>query len=180
MTPTPKSKALKSISDLKPDPKNPRRIDEASARALSKSMYEFGDLSGIVWNEATGELVAGHQRVDQLKRAGAGLCVGTDPVLESDGRRFPVRVVNWTPEKQRAANIAANNQAIAGVFTDDVADLLGQVKEDFGDEFFQNLRFDAIPVADVPSFEKLDDADQPRLDEKVPMTCPHCGLDFVP
>ncbi len=162
MTPTPKSKALKSISDLKPDPKNPRRIDEDSARALSKSMYEFGDLSGIVWNEATGELVAGHQRVDQLKRAGAGLCVGTDPVLESDGRRFPVRVVNWTPEKQRAANIAANNQAIAGVFTDDVSELLEQVKEDFGDEFFEALRFDAVAIPRPTEVEDLEEDEPPE------------------
>ena len=49
---------LRSIEDLKPASYNPRRISDRAARALAKSIGDFGDLSGIVWNKRTGNLVA--------------------------------------------------------------------------------------------------------------------------
>lgn len=55
---------LKSIDDLKPDPGNPRGIEEPAAAGLRMSLQAFGDIGGLVWNRQTGELVAGHQRVE--------------------------------------------------------------------------------------------------------------------
>lgn len=31
-----------------------------------------------------------------------------------------------------------------------------------------------------PDFEPVDVSEQPRLDQKAPVTCPHCGEEFVP
>lgn len=43
------------------DPSAYREIK--ALRALQKSMAEFGDLSGIVFNRRTGNLIGGHQRI---------------------------------------------------------------------------------------------------------------------
>jgi ParB-like chromosome segregation protein Spo0J len=63
---------LTGMSDLKPAPYNPRRIDERAQAGLTASIEQFGDISGITWNKRTGHIVSGHQRVEQLKRLGRG------------------------------------------------------------------------------------------------------------
>jgi hypothetical protein len=110
------------LAELEKDPENPREITDEAAAGLAASMEECGDLSRITWNQQTGQLVAGHQRVDQLRAAGAiewrhdggeeGFIV--DP---RTGARFAVRVVDWPLEKQRLGNLLANNPLIHGVFT---------------------------------------------------------------
>jgi ParB-like chromosome segregation protein Spo0J len=37
-----------------------------------------------------------------------------------------------------------------------------------------------LGMAFVPDFEPVDESTQPRLDQKAPVTCPHCGMEFVP
>ena len=58
---------LQSIDDLRASPRNPRKISAEALAGLKTSLASYGDISGIVWNERTGELVAGHQRVRALK-----------------------------------------------------------------------------------------------------------------
>lgn len=68
---------LTALDDLAAAPYNPRRISEDAAAGLRGSIETFGDLSGIVWNERTGNLVAGHQRVACVWDKGHfGLCRG--------------------------------------------------------------------------------------------------------
>lgn len=105
------------LSDLKPAPYNPRTITQEAAAALQTSLAEFGDISGIVWNKKTGNLVAGHQRMDALRRKhGKALTLREGAVTTPEGERFPVRVVNWPPDKEKAANVAANSPFLAGCF----------------------------------------------------------------
>lgn len=121
-----------SIAELKADASNPREIDEPALVGLGVSLADFGDLSGIVWNWQTGELVAGHQRVDRLNAAGAtewkedhaGAYI-EHPVT---GERFPIRIVDWPIEKQRAANLVANNPTIQGTFTRAALEQLEQLR----------------------------------------------------
>ena len=141
-----------SLQLLRPDPNNPRTIMPEAADGLRYSMAEFGDLAGVVWNDATGELVAGHQRLDQLRKAGATtfhrepfIGPGTDtgagyvqhPITHE---RFPVRFVAWERRKQQAANLAANSRALAGQFTAGVVDALDGLRQTDGD-LFEHLRF---------------------------------------
>jgi hypothetical protein len=105
------------LTDLKPAPYNPRTITDEAAAALQTSLAEFGDISGIVWNKRTGHLVAGHQRMEALRRKhGKKLSVRDGAVCTSDGERFPIRVVNWPLEKEKTANLAANSPYLAGSF----------------------------------------------------------------
>lgn len=127
---------IKNINDLHGDPQNPRTISKHDFEALKKSIIEFGDLSGVVLNTTTNELVGGHQRVEAFKALGKSAQVEIAQRLEQptktgtiaigfviiDGERYGYREVVWDKARQQAANIAANR--ISGEFD---IDLLAQV-----------------------------------------------------
>lgn len=136
-----KKHTLTSIGDLKPASYNPRKIKTQAASGLGESLKRFGDVGGIVWNSRTGNLVCGHQRVEQLRKQGAVL---EDGALVRNGERWPVRVVDWTLEREKTANVAANNPHVAGEFSDGLGDILTDIRLSIGDEDFMGLRFDAL------------------------------------
>lgn len=144
--------ASRPLSALAPDPRNPRAIGAAAGAGLGASMQTFGDIAGIVFNRRTGELAAGHQRVAQLEAAGAKTWTeeagGSSGYIEHPvtAERFPVRIVDWTPAEQTAANLAANNPEIAGHFTEALPALLDEVQRGLP-ELFERLRFGALHVA---------------------------------
>lgn len=111
------------LSDLKWAAYNPRRISDSALKGLGYSLKEFGDLSGIVFNSRTGNLVAGHQRVKALREQYGDLPI-EDGIIRANGNLFFVRMVNWPPEKERAANITANSPTIQGEFTEDLQILM--------------------------------------------------------
>lgn len=170
-----------SIDVLKADPQNARRISPEALAGLGVSMQTFGDLSGIVFNQRSGRLVAGHQRMEQLRAAGAktwrrlskaeGVIV--HPKTEE---RFPVRIVEWDDTTERLANLAANNPEIQGEFT---AEALAQLKALDEHVDFEGLRLDdlyaslekEIKTRDVAGGGHTDPDDVPEP-PKVPMTQP--------
>ena len=91
------------INDLKPAPYNPRvRLapgDKAYER-LARSLDELDLVQPLIWNERTGYVVGGHQRLEILRRRG---------VTELD-----CVVVNLSDEKERALNVTLNNASVAG------------------------------------------------------------------
>ncbi len=113
-----------SIKTLHSDPDNPRQISSRALDGLSASTAKFGDLSGIVFNKRSQCLVAGHQRLKVLRRAGA-----TEWTMESEtagfilhpetGERFSIRIVDWDDVTERAANLTANNPEISGDYTEE-------------------------------------------------------------
>ena len=113
------------LTDLKDADYNPRSITDVSLEGLKFAMEEFGDLSGIVHNKRTGNLVCGHQRMKGLReKHGKKLIMIKQEdaerpfaILTPGGDRFPVRVVDWPIEKEKAGNLAANNPHTQGAFT---------------------------------------------------------------
>ena len=168
------------FKDLQPDPENPREISGDALEALKKSLHEFGDLSGIVFNERTGELVAGHQRVKSLRDAHE-IDDNTDiadGITLPSGDVLAVRVVDWPRERQRLANIVANSPFIAGNFTDAAAGMIDELEKEFPevcDELFLGALHESI-VGDM----KAPPDSFPEYDESVADTvdyheCPECG-----
>ena len=107
---------------LKPNPRNPRTITEKKLQALHRSMLEFGDISGIVFNRRTGNLCGGHQRGKNLpedaevtitKSYKKPTKTGTVAVgfILLDGEMWNYREVDWSPAKEKAAMLAANKNA---------------------------------------------------------------------
>ena len=119
--PIPQDKAGRptSLFALAPDPTNPRRMPDAHKEALSKSIDEFGDIALLLFNTRTQHLVAGHQRIEKLRSYGdLPIEILPDPdygrVRLPNGDVFLVRFVDWAEDKERAANIQANNRHASG------------------------------------------------------------------
>ena len=59
----------KKISDLKPHPRNPRRLSKHDYEHLKKSLDKFGLIDKPIIN-SDGTIIGGHQRVAVLKKSG--------------------------------------------------------------------------------------------------------------
>lgn len=110
------------VSKINPAKYNPRKITDSQLKALKRAMEEFGDLSGIVVNMRTGNLIGGHQRLKNFDPAWQ-ICkrpesdnVGTVAAgyIETPWGRWAYREVDWEDAKEKAANLAANK--IGGEF----------------------------------------------------------------
>lgn len=110
----------REINDLKAYDKNPRKMTSNDFKLLQNSLKEFGDLSGVVFNKTTGNLVGGHQRTQHFKHTDAKVVItedfgiatkaGTIAVgyIELNGERFNYREVEWDENAEARANILAN------------------------------------------------------------------------
>ena len=174
------------LATLAPDPRNPREMSDAARAGLGVSLETFGDLSGIVFNDRTGQIVGAHQRLERLRAAGAIEVVregGEGYVVHpKTGERFRVRFVDWDATKQRMANLAANNDHINGSFT---ADALAQLKELEDVEGFADLELDALGKELAESLGHLppSDVEFPEFNEDAAndvkyVECPACGHKF--
>lgn len=113
------------VSDLHGAEYNPRRISDEALAGLGRSMERFGVLQPLVWNERTGNLVGGHQRLRVL----------VDRGVEST----KVVVVDLSETEEKAANVSLNNPHISGEFTDNLDALLGELKLDPDFDGFDDL-----------------------------------------
>ena len=68
------------VADLKPHPKNPRKHGEAEMKALAESIDRFGFTCPIVVQKSTGLVLAGHARLEALRKRGDAEA----PVIELD------------------------------------------------------------------------------------------------
>lgn len=113
--------------------KNPRQITKKQMSDLQKWLVEFGDLSGIVHNIPTDEIIGGNQRSEALPGVLSGL---VQPIIterfdepladgtvcrgyyDIDGRQYAYRGVNWDDKKAERANLIANKAG--GTFDMDI------------------------------------------------------------
>lgn len=168
-TPVPASTAALTV-----DPRNPRFISDESAAGLARSLEEFGDLSGIVWNRRTGQLVAGHQRVKQIEARW-----GPQPIEVIDAERelgvirvddahcFMVRIVDWPIEKHAAANVTANNPKIQGEFTGDVVAYMRDIETLLADNM-PSLMDDVLLADLLAEYDTREATQLTKVDVKPP------------
>lgn len=111
-----------SIDELAANKNNPRTISRHDLDALKNSIRKFGDLSGIVKNIRSGQLVGGHQRITAFKQLpGEKKIVITSRFEQPDSKgtvaigfidfenaQYGYREVDWDEGFEKAANIAAN------------------------------------------------------------------------
>lgn len=179
------------VGDLKPNPKNPRKITPEKLETLGHGLDAYGDLSGITFNVRTQRLAAGHQRVKRLPATADIVIEQTyDPptrtgtvaegYLEWKGERYRYRAVDWPEDTEKGANLAANQ--MGGEFdrpllTDFLMEL-DAINFDMDLTGFDKFEIDAL-IAPV-HFDAGTEDDQGQLDQKkfVFMECPHCGEKF--
>ena len=168
--------------------KNPRQITERQYKDLEKWLLELGDLSGIVHDLNSDEIVAGNQRgrvfdinqceivkVQEFDEPDKQGTVALGYVVW-EGNRYGYRAVRWTERQCEQANIIANAvgggwdwDKLANEF--DTGDLL-----DWGLTEFDLQMHEVI----IPDFMPVGEDEQPRLDQKKPVICPECGHEFEP
>ena len=111
----------RKIGELSLTPYNPRKPwTETQKERFARSLREFGDLSGVVYNTRTQRLVGGNKRCERFAEDGGIVVIekrldSPDPTgtiayghVVVDGTRFAYREVDWPEEKEKAANLAAN------------------------------------------------------------------------
>lgn len=107
------------LSRLQPAPYNPRvplRPGDDAYRRLERSLDEFGLVQPLVWNERTGHVVGGNQRLEILRRLGA--------------TEVPVCVVSLPIEREKALNVTLNNAQLASDWdADRLVELLHELCE---------------------------------------------------
>ena len=89
------------IEQLQPAPYNPRKPLKPGTpgyRRLERSLKEFSLVQPLVWNEQTGNIVGGHQRLEILKNQGA--------------KSVEVVVVSLSLAREKALNVALNNSQV--------------------------------------------------------------------
>jgi len=86
--------AIEKLNPAKYNPRKDLQPDDPEYQKLLKSITEYSLVEPLVWNEKTGNLVGGHQRLKVLKDLGY--------------TEVEVSVVNLPSVKEKALNIALN------------------------------------------------------------------------
>ncbi len=105
------------IKELKPNPKNPRKISKAEMNKLIRSIKEFGFVDPVIVNKHKDRynfIIGGHQRVEAAARLGH--------------KTVPVVYVDLPEEKESLLNVALNE--ISGEWDDQkLFNLLSELQE---------------------------------------------------
>lgn len=170
----------KPLASLNKNPRNPRKINKDDFENLKKSIERYGDLSCIVFNVRTQQLVCGHQRmeafnaspgekrIDIEKRYDPANRQGTvaEGKLWYDNESYKYREVDWNDADAEAAGIAANR--IQG---ENDIDLLAQVNYELsqlenGAELLAATGQSDRELKRLNKLVGVEDAEQPADDKK--------------
>lgn len=147
------------IDQLRPAPYNPRiklKPGDKAWERLERSLDEFSLVQPIVWNERTGHVVGGHQRLEILRHKG---------ILHVD-----CVVVDLPLEKEKALNVTLNNANVGSVWdADKLLDLVSELHDlpdfdatltGFDDQLLQDMLLRPDPAFTPSTSAGNDDRDK--------------------
>lgn len=114
-------------SDIKNAPYNPRIMDKNAKKRLRQNIAKHGLVSALTWNRRTGNLVGGHQRLEQL-----------DALEKNKDYELTVCVVDVDEREEATLNVQLNNPSMQGDWD---FDKLAMMSEDFDLDFKDDLGF---------------------------------------
>ena len=164
-------------------PENWRIHPEAQATFLRDVLGDIGIAGVALAIIADDEARATCVKLPTLEARAAWLATYEGPLMLTDGhlrkktitQPIPTVVLDLTPEEARRA--LATHDTVGGMAETDVAKLRAIVEGSaFSGDVLARLRT-LCPV--VPNFAPGSEDEQGRLDQKAPITCPHCGKDFT-
>lgn len=131
-------------SQINNAPYNPRKISEHQKKGLSKNLKKVGMLQPIIWNETTGNIVSGHQRVAIL-----------DTMEKSNEYILTVAAVSLSEKEEMRQNMFLNSTTFTGEFDfEAVAELLENYDLDFKDCGFDDYDMSILSLEDA-DFERF-------------------------
>jgi len=156
------------IEQLNPAVYNPRkylRPEDEEYRKLERSIEEFGYIDPIIWNETTGNILGGHQRLKIL------ISMGYTEV--------EVSVVRMDEATEKSANIALNK--ISGEWDKiklaEILDEIIQAGIDATLTGFDTLEIDLLTIPDsvFVGTEHMDLSADYKEPERKKLRCPNCS-----
>lgn len=153
----------RKISDLIPNPRNPRQMSEEQVNHLKQSLLKF-DLVEIPAIDTDNMILAGHQRLKIMAMLGRG------------EEEIDVRVPNrkLTEDEAKEYNIRSNLNT--GSFDNDI------LANDYEESQLKEYGFTDEQVNFIydrsPNFSPTGGDDQSNLDSETPIKCPSCGHEF--
>jgi len=163
------------LSELRKWPRNPKDHDLG---ALHQSLARFGFVNPLIIDERTGQLVAGHGRLDALIQMKAS---GQNPPerikLAEDGEWLVpvVRGISFNSDTEAEAYALADNRlAELGGWIEDK--LAGVLKDIWEVESLEGTGFSDEDLDEIFGRLSSEGFDEVRIGKKV--TCPHCGHEF--
>ena len=112
---------------IKNAPYNPRIMDPKSKKRLKQNIAKHGLVAALTWNKRTGNLVGGHQRLEQL-----------DALEKSKDYDLTVCVVDVDEREEAALNVQLNNPSMQGEWD---LDKLANMTEEFDLDLSDDLGF---------------------------------------
>ena len=110
---------------IKNAPYNPRIMDEGAKKRLKKNIAKHGLVAALTWNKRTGNLVGGHQRLEQL-----------DALEKNKDYELTVCVVDVDEREEAALNVQPNNPSMQGEWDlDKLANLSEEFDLDLAEDF---------------------------------------------
>ena len=106
---------------------NPRLMDKEAKKRLKKNIAKHGLVSALTWNKRTGNLVGGHQRLEQL-----------DALEKSKDYELTVCVVDVDEREEATLNVQLNNPSMQGDWD---FDKLAMMAEDFDLDMKEDMGF---------------------------------------
>lgn len=124
-----------ALTDLTPADYNPREISDEALEGLTASIERFGLVQPIIYNERTGNVVGGHQRLQVLIATGK--------------THTKVVCVDLAEGEEKALNLALNNPETQGTFTGAVQSIIAELQVTLPD-LTAELRLDLLADLEVP------------------------------
>lgn len=162
---------VKHLRDLHQDPNNARAHNARNVGMIVDALREVGAArSGVI--DEDGRILAGNATWEALAEAG----IERVKVVEADGEEWVVVQRSGLTEEQKR-RLALYDNRTAELAEWDI-EVLGDM-DGLLDGLFESWELDDLGVT-VPDFAPVGIDEQPRLDQKAPITCPECGHEFVP
>lgn len=114
-------------SQIQNAPYNPRIMDDGAKKRLKKNIAKHGLVAALTWNKRTGNLVGGHQRLEQL-----------DALEKNKDYELTVCVVDVDEREEAALNVQLNNPSMQGEWD---LDKLAMMSEEFDLDLSTDLGF---------------------------------------
>ena len=151
---------LVDVDSLIPNPKNPNKHPDRQIEMLSKIIKYQGVRSPIVVSNRSGFIVAGHGRLESLKKLG---------IVEA-----PVDYQDFESEAAEMAHMIADNKIAEMAESDD--DMIKELALELPDGF--DLELAALPDLDLSFVDEP--INEKELDENLTTenTCPSCGYEW--
>lgn len=154
-----------SLDAVCPHPENPR---DGDVDRIQESITANGFYGALVVQKRTGHILVGNHRYLAARQAGL--------------QQLPVLLVDIDDDQARRILLADNRTSDTAGW--DETALVSMLKdlavtpEGLTGTGYTSGDLDALIRVNEPDFQPTDGAEQPRLDQRNPTTCPQCGFEW--